>query len=171
MLIKVLIGAGIIIVCSLVGIHKSSVLTLRTQLLDQAIVMLKKVEVCLAYERMTTGAVVSVLAQTQLAQQLTFVVQCHEDMEKGMIFPTAWKQSLWAFSRQNVLLDEDVKTLEMIGEILGAADAQSQLREISVVQQLLQQCRDHAQVQAEQKGKLYRSLGVLFGIGLAILMY
>lgn len=87
-----------------------------------------------------------------------------------MPFPDAWKQGLQETKQQMNLEQEDWSILSMIGGLLGSMDAKGQLNELTMVQSMLTQNLEAAKQSQTEKGKLYRSLGVLSGIGLAILM-
>ncbi|MBS7175411.1 MAG: hypothetical protein KH056_04425, partial [Clostridiales bacterium] len=58
-----------------------------------------------------------------------------------------------------------------VGEILGSTDAQNQISTLSMLREFMTQCQKEAEKERNEKGKLYHSLGILGGIGLAILIW
>lgn len=161
---------GIVGCSSFLGFYQSRRLSSRVTFLEECLLLLQKMRAYLSHERITTAQLVHELARVNSLATLTFLADCDQRLKAGEIFPVAWGSALDGSSQHDPLLEEDRTVLRMIGEILGSSPAAVQQGELSVVEQLLQQQRTHAQTQCLEKGKLYRSLGVLCGIGIAILM-
>lgn len=167
---KIILALGSIVVCSAFGMGKSAAITRRAKELDAVLLMIQKMQSCLQYEKMTTIELLQMMAESSALEELSFLGHCVQEMKCGNAFPIAWKSALDLGHEQSYLEAEDIQTLGLIGGVLGGADAQSQIGELSVIASLLEQCRDKAKEAQEEKGKLYRSLGVLSGLGIAVLI-
>lgn len=100
-------------------------------------------------------------------RELTFLKVCAEKVEAGGDFPICWKEAVaafWIFDR------EESKIVQSLGGVLGASDLESQLSALEYARELLEArilaVRDYA---AKHK-KLYRTLGVLSGLGIAVVL-
>lgn len=170
MWIKILLAVLVVGGCSAVGFGKSSSLSNRVHSLKQSLLMTEKMQACLQYERMTTPELIFLLSRMQSMERLIFLPVCYQMLTQGKPFPSSWKEALEQTYQQMNLEKEDRSTIALIGELLGSTDAQSQSEELGMIQSLLKQCLETAEQGQKEKGKLYRSLGILSGIGLAILM-
>lgn len=169
--LHILLAVGVISCSSLIGFYQSRRLSHRVTLLDESLFMLQKMRAYLSHERVTTTQLIQNLTHLNSLATLEFLHDCNQHLAAGEVFPVAWEHALTAGEQRDPLLEEDRKVLLMIGGILGTSSASIQQDELGVVEQLLQQRRTHAETQCREKGKLYRSLGVLFGVGIAILIF
>jgi len=107
-------------------------------------------------------------ASLERFSKLAFLGRCRDRMHSGTPFPDSWRLSVGEASRE--LGPELAEMLLPLGEVLGGADLDSQLASLLHVQSMLESrlvsARDHQQ----QHGKLYRSLGVLAGVALVIIL-
>ena len=85
-----------------------------------------------------------------------------------MEFPQAWQQAL---EESNLpITPEDRRILGQVGDLLGSFDAEGQLSQLAYCQTLLQQQYQQALTEKNTKSQLFRSLGVLSGVGICILL-
>lgn len=132
--------------------------------------MIEKMQTYLKYEKMPTGEMVEQLSANHSLEGLCFLKHCREGMQDNPNFPVVWKSSVEQSTPQLSLVQEDYEILDLIGGVLGGSDLQSQLGGLTLVSGLVKQNLNDANGQKETKGKLYRSLGVLSGIGIAVLV-
>lgn len=65
---------------------------------------------------------------------------------------------------------EDRQVMGTLSKLLGKTDAEGQINEIELVQSFLETQIEKAEVQREKNAKLYKTLGVICGIGIVIIL-
>ena len=164
---KLLISGLVVAVCTLAGFGRAAGLNRRVRQLDAALLLCEKLQSCLQYERRTSAELVSWLSGQESLRELTFLRRCAALLEERKPFPEAWRQSV----EESGLAADDRGLLLQIGEILGGSRAESQLGELAVLRSLLEENRAASGAERQQKSRLYHSLGILGGLGLAILLW
>lgn len=107
-----------------------------------------------------------VLACEDRFSKLTFIPLCLKEMENTS-FPAAWEKAVK--ETQMKLNKENATLLLSMSDILGASDAQGQLNMLDMVEQSFKRSLEEAEKNAVVKGRMYRSLGILCGLGLGVL--
>lgn len=80
----------------------------------------------------------------------------------------AWNNS---FSDvENNLLEEDIVILKNLGRLLGQTDLDGQISEIEVVSQFLNTQLENARQEKLKNEKMYRTLGIISGLTIAIIL-
>ena len=80
----------------------------------------------------------------------------------------AWNEAIEA---SNVMLEqEDKDILKNLGKLLGKTDIEGQLSEIELTSSFLDSQIKKAEQERERNGKLYKTLGVITGIGIVIVL-
>ena len=80
----------------------------------------------------------------------------------------AWNEAIEA---SNVMLEqEDKDILKNLGKLLGKTDIEGQLSEIELTSSFLDSQIKKAEQEREKNGKLYKTLGVITGIGIVIVL-
>ena len=72
--------------------------------------------------------------------------------------------------REKDIPDEEKHILLDLGNLLGTTDIEGQLSCISAQLALMSSLREQRAAEYRQKGRLYRSLGVMAGISVGIIM-
>ncbi len=99
--------------------------------------------------------------------RLTFLKEIPEHYSESEDFHEIWKK---AVNSQKNFPDDEKKLLCDFGEILGRSDIDGQIASIDALEEtavILEKRRYEAY---SQKGKLYRSVGMLFGVMVGILV-
>ena len=65
---------------------------------------------------------------------------------------------------------EEREILAELGEMLGRTDIEGQLAELSVLEERVRCLENERRTVCSQKGRMYRSVGVLFGVMVGILV-
>lgn len=65
---------------------------------------------------------------------------------------------------------EDRQVMGTLSKLLGKTDVEGQISEIELVQSFLETQIEKAEVQREKNAKLYKTLGVICGIGIVIIL-
>lgn len=103
-----------------------------------------------------------------MADMPAFLERCHALCAAGGVFPTAWALAL--AQTPTALDDDDRKVLLHLGTVLGATDLDGALGELDYAGFLLKQRYGEAKARKQQLGTMYRTLGVLAGVGIVILL-
>ena len=80
----------------------------------------------------------------------------------------AWNNSF--LDVPNNLLEEDVVILKNLGRLLGQTDLEGQISEIEVVSQFLNTQLENARQEKLKNEKMYRTLGIISGLTIAIIL-
>lgn len=80
----------------------------------------------------------------------------------------AWEQAI-DLSYTN-LNKEDISTIKGLGKLLGKTDIDGQISEIELVKKFLETQIENAETECKKNEKLYKTLGVVSGMGLVIIL-
>lgn len=108
--------------------------------------------------------------QTSSIKDLPFPSACLCLYEQGMVFPSAWEESLQT-ENLNALTMEDRQILADLGNVLGSTGLQGQIDQLNLLQSRLKSQWEMASQRYAINGKLYRSLGLLGGLLMVILLW
>lgn len=86
---------------------------------------------------------------------------------RAEMFPDCWDAAL---AQDNTLTPAERTVLETVGQTLGSSALEGQLASLALCQERLSALQDDAEQLARSKGRLCRSVGLLGGIFLAILL-
>ena len=90
--------------------------------------------------------------------------------KKNYSVSEAWSSSLQCLKGELFLEKEDVEILRRFGEQLGSSDKDGQVKYIKLTLMQLHEDEEKAQVIREKYERMYKSLGLLGGIALAIIL-
>lgn len=168
--IQIIICPIIVFIGAYTGFYISKKFQSRVRQLELCSLLLQRIRVYLDYEKTPTKELILKLAASDSLKELVFIKQCSQELEYDMNFPKVWKKCLEDNQRTLALTKEDYQPLIQLSEVIGAYDAQAQSDEIAVIENLIKQMLEHANEESRTTGKLYRSLGVLGGIAIAVLV-
>lgn len=80
----------------------------------------------------------------------------------------AWEQAI-DVSYTN-LNKEDINTIKSLSKLLGKTDAEGQVSEIQLVKKFLETQIEKAENECKKNEKLYRTLGIVSGMGIVIIL-
>lgn len=134
--------------------------------IESAVLLLRYLHDRLQYLQPTMGS----LLESACAQfsDIGWLRECRDNMRKGTPFPTAWREALT--QRPGSLGQEEQELLLPLGGVLGTTDLENQLSTLAYTCQQMEHQLALAQKEKEKHQKLYRTLGVLAGIAIAILL-
>lgn len=89
---------------------------------------------------------------------------------EGVTAEEAWQRSLRRFRRLSALQENDLAVLRDFGAGLGTTNRQEQLKKFKLLQEQLAALQTQAEEARQKTERLYRTLGVLTGIALIILL-
>lgn len=151
---------------SFIGIYKSNFLKDRVVCLQQILVMIEKMQTYIKYERLQTNSIIKNLINDNNLSNLYFLKDI--DINKKNL-PKEWEKAIDKNKTKMNLTKNDVTLLLRIGQILGASDVKTQISQFETVNILTINYIKEAQKNYNENGKLYRSLGLLGGVFVAIL--
>lgn len=100
--------------------------------------------------------------------ELECIRRCGVLVQQGRTFPEGWKQAVR--ESEKALGRQEAELLAGLGDVLGSADLDSQLAAIQHTKTCMQARLEQARNQEQKYGRLYRTLGVLGGLGAAIIL-
>lgn len=102
----------------------------------------------------------------QSFSHLSFLNECVDLLEQ-LPFPQAWNRSIDGW--KNSLEEGDILQLKLLSGILGACDVDGQLTALERVQLEFQHRLEVTATQVATKGRMFRSLGLLGGLAVAVI--
>lgn len=125
----------------------------------------------LRYQKQSTRELLETAANSKEIRHLYFLNPCLQELRQGERFANAWETGLIQAQKQMDWNEEDVRIARMVGQILGASDTETQNQELDLVMELSRRQLEQAKSEEAQLGKMYRTLGVLSGIGIAVFLW
>lgn len=164
---KLVICITAIIVGSFIGFYKSNFLKIRVIQLQEILIMLEKIQTFIKYERLQTSNIIKFLSEDKNLSNLNFLKDINLK-EKNL--PKEWEKAIVQNKTKMNLEKNDIKLLLRIGQILGSSDVKTQISQYETVNVMLINYINEAEKNYNDNGKLYRSLGVLGGVFVAVLL-
>ncbi len=157
--------AGIAFICAYIGILKAKTYENRVIELNKfqnALVMFKsKIE--FTYEPLKN-----------IFEDISNVIYSNKNniflmtMKKEKSVYDAWSESI--DEDINNLTKEDKEIIKMLGKLLGKTDIKGQVNEIILTQGLIEKQIEKAELEKNKNVKLYKTMGIVLGIGICIIL-
>ncbi len=154
------------VMCCLLGIIKSLKFTRSEQELKDIILMLDKLKTQIEYSHDTVKEIMQSLSED--FPKLSFLKDTYNLMCDKYSFKTAWTRAIK--ERGLSLKRDDIQLVCKLGDIIGAYDAQTQIKEIKVTEKFLNASLNAYTQETKEKSRLYQSLGVLGGLMLVMII-
>jgi stage III sporulation protein AB len=122
----------------------------------------------LRYLQPSVYSLLEFLCGNQQYEKLGYPLRCRALIREGRSFPESWRQAVRESAKS--LGDEESEILAALADVLGCADLESQLAAIAYTRELLQEKLEQARTKEKTYGKLYRTLGVLAGLAIVIVI-
>ena len=125
------------------------------------------------YDRMrylcpTVPALIESAVESRSFSDCTYLTDCYSHMRTGATFSQSWEQAL--LQCHDTLGREECEVLASLAPVLGATHLESQLSSIAYTRELLQVRLTAAREHTKTHTRLYRTLGMLAGVGIVILL-
>ena len=160
------IGLIFLILCgAMAGMACSGKLRMKLERTEKLCSFLREMGVLMQYQMSTLGELLDTFSSRSVYQEFQFLSQTAVHMQQTP-FVQAWSEQVQA---EKHLPSEVKEVLLELGEDLGTTDLEGQLSALSQAHIQLQRFQDTYRVTYQKKGKLYRSLGLLAGLLLAVL--
>jgi stage III sporulation protein AB len=123
----------------------------------------------LRYLQPSVYSLLEYLCGNQQFEKLGYPTRCRALIREGKSFPESWRQAVGESAK--ILGAEEAEILAALADVLGCADLESQLAAIAYTRELLQGKLEEARTREKTYGKLYRTLGVLSGVAIVIVLF
>lgn len=148
------------------GFYFSKRLREREAVLTASILLVKELAVLIRYTNCEIGEMLKTAAKNESYKKLLYVANCEKTDEKGN-FHTLWNEGT---AKQPYLTADDRELLFSLGEKLGSTDLDGQLSLLEMTGEIFKERRNQARADYQNKGRVYRSVGVLCGLAIGIIM-
>ncbi|MCL2089587.1 MAG: stage III sporulation protein AB [Oscillospiraceae bacterium] len=163
--IKIIGMAAIIAAGGFAGLYMSGSLSKRVSELELVLLLIERLKTSIRYSHTHTSVIV---AEAASHIPLSFLSDCRDNLDRQPGFPVAWRTALERYDGN--LTAADIQAVGTIGGILGSCDAQGQTEALELTAERIGACLEDARKERDTKGKMYRSLGILAGVGLSIIL-
>lgn len=155
----------IIIICSYIGIIKAKKFETRVIELNkfQNALTMFKTKIEFTYEPIKNiFEEISKIIYLEDKNIFKLTIESEEEIDQ------AWKISADKF--YEVFNKEDIDIMKMFGKLLGKTDIEGQVSEILLTQNLIEKQIEKAEYEKSKNSKLYKSMGVICGLGICIIL-
>lgn len=132
--------------------------------LETAIKMTEEIETLIRYQRLTVFEISERLKRSPDYKNLAFL----KEIKQGNDFSKSWGIALK--NSKTCLKNEDVDILKSIGDGLGKSNFEGQISMLRLSEEGLRTRLASAVSELKTKGRLFRSLGSVCGLGIAIIL-
>lgn len=165
-----LIRIGILIMALLFGtfcgFNNAEKLKKRVDLCAESEKMIQLCEIMIRSSGMDVYKLVSRL-KNENYRELSFINELSENYDADEEFRVSWKNAL---GKCRDIGEEEKRILMDIGNFLGSTDISGQLSGMAVQYELMHNICEKRRAELLQKGRLYRSIGVLAGLTVGIMI-
>lgn len=159
---RVILALTAFLLCLASGIRQSLLLKRRTALLEELSRMLGEFEIEIRFAAPT----LDILCEKAKGSFADILRECRVDCD----IKSAWEQACGRLAALPCCHAEESELLLSLGRSLGTSDISGQLSLIELHSEKLNALRKNAAEESAKKGKLFRSVGALCGIGAAVLI-
>lgn len=157
----------IVIIGGVCGMAMSDKLKKRRDCCREVQALLTRISSLIRYREMNVYEIVSELRETSVTQKLKFIERLPISYETGEDFHDSWEKELRADEN---IPDEEKEVLISFGKTFGTSDTEGQLLSAEQASERIYDIEKQRSEEYLKKGKLFRSVGVLFGIMAGIMI-
>ncbi len=134
--------------------------------MSSLLLLIKGLAVQIRYTNAEIGDILTSAAKNEEYKDLYFVCKCGKPDEKGN-FHLLWGEGI---KKQPFLTAKDRELLNMLGDSLGQTDTEGQLSFLEMYEELIKRNLEQAAKDYAEKGRMYRSVGLLCGLAVGIMV-
>lgn len=149
-----------------IGLFFSFKLKEREKIMSSTLLLTKELSVQIRYTNAEIGEILSRAAAKAEYKDLCFIEECIK-LNENDNFHLLWREGV---KKQPFLTEKDRELLNSLGESLGQTDTEGQLSFLEMYQELIKKRLDQAAKDYTDKGKMYRSVGLLCGLAAGIMI-
>jgi len=135
--------------------------------LEKAVALLGHLQDRMRHLQPSMGSLIHGACGAEAFAQLSFLRECDGRMGRGQPFPVAWRESLEAFQD---LEGEPREILLELGEVLGASELEAALSALDFARRRMELQLNGAREHRDKYQKLYRTMGVLSGFAIVLIL-
>ena len=150
-----------------VGIFLSNRIKNKKERLIKERKMLEEISIMIRFNSFTLNEIIFELENAGLYNDFKFLNKLTIILKNVVSFPVAWEQ---AVKEDDILSESEKKLLTEIGYSLGTSDIDGQLSTLNIYKARFDELIEEESEKYRIKGKMYRSLGVMFGAMIGILI-
>ncbi len=166
MIMKLIGIIAVMLSCTLVGMFFSDKLKARVRELTNINYMFEQISVLIRYKALTVYEIIDALKENEICKTLSFLTNFRHLEDKS--FELEWIDCI--NSSESELRLEDKRVLKSFGNVFGTSDIDGQLADIEVFRQNFSELTNKAKEDYDKKSKLYKSLGVISGAFISIML-
>lgn len=151
--------------CTCTGFYLSSSMKRRIDRLETEKRLTEEMSTVIRYRSLTLREIISQLAESPFYKELGFI-GCIEKSDRFIPFARAWEEGI---EKDPELSPAERDILRRMGRELGTTDTEGQLAALGAYCRELEELAADEKEKYSTKGRMYRSLGVLFGAMAGIL--
>lgn len=129
--------------------------------------MLEEISIMIRFNSLTLKEIIYELINTEMYNTFKFLKILDTRLNETVPFQEMWEQSV---KNDDTLSVDEKKLLSELGFSLGTTDAEGQLSTLNIYKTRLDEMIEAETEKYRVKGKMYRSLGVMFGAMIGILI-
>lgn len=161
----------IVFATSFLGFDLSNRLTNRTRYLQQLISTLQMMEAEMTYSKKTLQQIFHTLSKKVQGPIGSFYESLEQQLKKRVTnFYDVWLQEVNTLRTEASLTENDVEVLQQFGRTIGEHSANEQRKQIQLTIYHLQIARDQSQQKQQRYATMLKTIGVLSGLFIVILL-
>lgn len=129
--------------------------------------MLEEISIMIRFNSLTLKEIIYELENEELFCDFKFLKILKIMLDKPISFPEAWEQ---AIKKDDIISESEKKVLIELGFNLGTTDIDGQLSTLNIYKIRFDKMIEEESEKYRVKGKMYRSLGIMFGAMIGILI-
>lgn len=163
---NVALSLTVILFAAAVGFFFSKRLKERERHLSAALLFVKELSVQIRYTNSKICSILNYAANSSVYQDLFFIRDCTA-LKENEDFHPVWVNGV---KKQIFLNERDKELLTALGEKLGETDSEGQIAFLEMTEEMLKKQCSEAHEDYIKKSKMYRSVGLLCGLALGIMV-
>jgi stage III sporulation protein AB len=171
MFAKIMGMIAIFLVCSAVGLLKSSELSKRVRQLEALKGAINLISTEIRYFASPVDVIMNKLNALEEYKELRIFGLCENNLATMRDFAKAWAASIEQAKPQLALNKGDYEALLWFGTMLGATDIEGQTSNCERYSEMLSQRLIRAREDKAKRGKMYSSLGILTGVFFIVILF
>lgn len=163
---NVALSAAVVLFAAAAGLYFSKRLKEREKQLSAALLFVKELSVQIRYTNSKICSILNSAACSGTYQDLFFIKDCAA-LKENEDFHPVWDKGV---KKQFFLHERDRELLSALGERLGETDCDGQIAFLEMTEEMMKKQCDEAHEEYKKKSKMYRSVGLLCGLALGIMV-
>ena len=173
MILKITSSIVIVMCCGLLGLYKANRYVQRVKEIRMLKAALIQLETEVIYFSNFISEALKTVAKSTQGPWRDFFYQVARDLADRAEYSIAecWKKNLEHYKKDFFIAEPEYEVLVRFGEKLGMSDCESQKKYFELAQQQLLVEEKNAEQLCSKYVQMYRSLGILCGLAIAIILF